>query len=453
MSVLDRSAPPAPAAVREFIFPDISRDELPNGLRIFTIPHGTLPVITFRVVLHAGSEHDTPATSGLANLTANALEAGTRTRSADRLAWDFEKLGAELDVELMWDYGALTVTAPANRAEAALALLAEVVLNPALDANEVARIRHEQLAELLQRESDPRALANDQALRFIFAPQTPYSRPIVGLRESVRSINAKGVRAFYQQHWTAGNAAVLAAGAVDSAMLRDLVSRHFGAWSGARTQASVSVAAANSAARIHLVHREGSVQSEIRIGHVGVTRKHPDETALTIANSILGGAFTSRLNMNLREKHGFTYGVRSGFGFRKAAGPFIIQTAVATDVTARALNEIWKETATLLDEGPADDELKAARDYLSGTIPLELQTTEQIADRASELFVFDLPDDYFARHREKLRAVTTQQALAAARKHIRMDEFVITIVGDAKALEPEIAALDLGTIEVHEIND
>jgi len=215
----------------------------------------------------------------------------------------------------------------------------------------------------------------------------------------------------------------------------------------------VSVAPAMSGARIHLVHREASVQSEIRIGHIGVTRKHPDETALTIANSILGGAFTSRLNMNLREKHGFTYGVRSGFGFRKAPGPFMIQTAVATDVTARALNEIWKETAALLENGPGDDELKAARDYLSGTIPLELQTTEQIADRASELFVFDLPDDYFAQHREELRAVTTEQALAAARKHIRMDEFVITIVGDAKALEPEIAALDLGPIEVHEIND
>ena len=453
MSVLERSTAPAPAPVREFIFPDISRDALPNGLAIYTIPHGTLPVITFRVVLHAGGEHDTATTSGLAKLTAHALEAGTQTRSADRLAWDFEKLGAELDVELMWDYAALTVTAPADRAEAALALLAEVVLNPALEASEVERIRNEQLAELLQRESDPRALANDQALQFIFAPETPYSRPIVGTRESVRSFEAVAVRAFYEQHWTAGNAALLAAGAIDSAMLQDLASRHFGSWSGSRTQAAVQVAPATSNARIHLVHREGSVQSEIRVGHVGVPRKHPDDTSLTIANSILGGAFTSRLNMNLREKHGFTYGVRSGFGFRKAAGPFIIQTAVATDVTARALDEIWKETAALLEQGPTDDELKAARDYLSGTIPLELQTTEQIADRASELFVFDLPENYFAQHREELRAVTTQQALAAARKHIRVDDFVVTIVGEAKILEPEIAALGLGPIQVHEIND
>jgi zinc protease len=389
----------------------------------------------------------------LAHLTANLLEAGTATRSADRLAWDFEKLGAELEIEVLWDYAALTVTAPADRAEATLALVAEVVLNPAFAEAEVERIRNEQLASLLQRASEPRALANDQALRFIFSSDTPYSRPIVGVRDSVRSHDAARVCAFYDRHWTAQNAAILAVGAIDPAVLRDLAARHFGEWGGARSRADVRVRGANPRAKINLVHREGAVQSEIRVGHTGVPRKHPDHYALIIANSILGGAFTSRLNMNLREKHGFTYGVRSGFGFRKAPGPFLIQTAVATDVTARALDEIWKETAGLLEQGPTESELNAARDYLSGTIPLELQTTEQIADRASELFVFDLPDNYFALHRQGLRDVTATQAHAAARKHIRMDEFVVTIVGDARALEPEIAALNLGTIEVHEINE
>ena len=448
-----RSTPPAPASVREFVFPEVTRDQLGNGLSLLTVPSGTMPVITFRVVLHAGAEHDRAQTSGLANLTANTLEAGTTTRSADRLAWDFEKLGAELDVELMWDFAALSVTVPADRAEAALALLAEVVLKPGIDNAEVERLKNEQLAELLQRESEPRALASDQALRFIFGGETPYQRPTVGVRDSLKSLTAAQVRAFYQTHWTAGNAALVGAGAIDQATLRDLAARHFSEWTGTRTASDFSAEPADNTARIHLIHREGSVQSEIRVGHTGVPRKHPDYFALVIANSILGGAFTSRLNMNLREKNGFTYGVRSGFGFRKKPGPFMIQTAVATDVTARALDEVWKETSGLLRDGATPEELTAARDYLSGTMPLELQTTEQIADQASELFVFELPTNYFEQHREGLRHVTAEQALDAARRHVRMDEFVVTIVGDATVLEPEIAKLQLGPIQVHEIDE
>jgi zinc protease len=450
---LDRSTPPAPGPVRAFSFPRVTRAALPNGLITFAIPHGVLPIVTFRLVVHAGAEHDTMDTSGLAYLTTNVLEAGTRTRTADRLAWDFEKLGAELDVETVWDYAALTVTAPADRAEAALALLAEVVVQPALDAAEVERLKHEQLAELLQRASEPRALANDQAMRFVFSADSPYHRPLPGTRETVRALTAQQVADFYQSQWRPGSAALLAAGAIDQATLLDLAQRHFGDWSGHGQSTRPRVTPAQHSARVHLVHRAGSVQSEIRVAHTGVPRTHADYYPLVVANSILGGAFTSRLNLNLREKQGFTYGVRSGYGFRKGSGPFMIQTAVATDVTARALQEILHETTGLLRDGPSETELQAARDYLSGTVPLELQTTEQIAARASELFVFELPDDYFSQYRDELRGVTAEQARTAARQHVRPDEFVFTVVGDAVALEKELGALQLGSIEVHEIND
>ena len=453
MSGRDRSRAPAPAPVRDFVFPDVVREALPNGLALLTVPHGELPVVTFELVVHAGGEHDSADTAGLAYLTARALEAGTRTRAADRLAWEFEKLGAELEIDVLWDYAALTVTAPADRAEATIALLAQVVLDPAFAPEEVERLKHEQLAELLQREAEPRALANDQAVRFIFAPASPYQRPLYGLRDTVRSLTAEQVRGAHERFWRAGNAALLGVGAVDPDALRELAARHFGDWSGSAAPADLRVAAGAATTQVHLVHRAGSVQSEIRVGHVGVPRSTPHYYALVIANSILGGAFTSRLNMNLREKHGFTYGVRSGFAFRKAPGPFIIQTAVATDVTARAVEEIWQETTGLLRDGPTDEELHSARDYLSGTVPLELQTTEQIADRASEIFIFDLPTDYFALYRDELRRVTAEQALDAARAHVRPAEFVLTIVGDAHALEQDIAALQIGPVQVHEDHD
>jgi zinc protease len=453
MTQLDRTKPPTPADVRDFIFPAIKRDELPNGLALYAVPHGIMPLITFRLVVHAGGEHDTQGTAGLAYLTARSLEAGTSTRSADRLAWDFEKLGAELDVDVVWDYAALTVTAPADRAEAALALLAEVVLDPALAAEEIDRLKNEQVAELLQRDAEPRALASDQANRFIFAEQTPYHRPLPGLRETVLGFTADTVRNEYTSLWRAASAGLVAVGAIDADKLQDLASRHLGEWSGTAPQAKPKIASANHATPIHLVHRAGSVQSEIRVGHVGVPRKHPDYYPLVIANSILGGAFTSRLNMTLREKHGFTYGVRSAFGFRKHPGPFVIQTAVATDVTARALDVIWQETSGLLKDGPTEAEISAARDYLSGTIPLELETTEQIAARASEIFVFDLPEDYYAQHRDHLRQVTAAEAARAGRQHIRMSDFVVTIVGDAQLLEKDIGALNIGAIAVHEIDE
>jgi zinc protease len=453
MKTLDRAHPPAPATVRDFIFPEIARASLGNELSVFAIPHGDLPVVTFQLVVHAGGEHDGPAAAGLSYLTARSLEAGTRSRSADRLAWDFEKLGAELDIDVLWDYAALTVTAPADRAEASLALLAEVALDPAFASDEIERLKNEQLAELLQRESEPRALASDQAIRFIFSDDSTYHRPLPGIRDTVRNFSDEQVRSTYQRLWRAGNAALFGVGAVTPDMMLDLANRHFSGWSGEQASASARVAPNAARAHVHLVHREGSVQSEIRVGHVGVPRIHPDYYPLVIANSILGGAFTSRLNMNLREKHGFTYGVRSGFGFRKAPGPFLIQTAVATDVTARAAEEILSETNGLLRDGPTDDELNAARDYLSGTVPLELQTTEQIADRASEIFVFDLPEDHFEEYRAELRRVTAEQAAAAARRHVRPDDFIWTIVGDAHALEKEITALNLGTIEVHELDD
>ncbi|HET9439064.1 MAG TPA: pitrilysin family protein [Longimicrobiales bacterium] len=451
--MINRSQPPAPAAVRDFTFPEITRSELGNGLAILAAPQGTLPVVTLRLMVHAGAEHDTPRHAGLAQLTADVLEAGTATRSADRLAWAFELLGAELDVDIMWDYAALTVTVAADRVEAAMALLAEVVLEPALDPREIERLKNEQLAELLQRESDPRALASDQALRFIFSQDSPYHRPVPGLRESVRALSAEAVHTHYDNTWRADNAALMAVGAIDPATVFDLAARHLDGWSTGGQRVRPAIKSASRKVRFHLVHRAGSVQSEIRAGHVGVPRTHPDYYALTVANSILGGAFTSRLNMNLREKHGFTYGVRSGFGFRKQPGPFLIQTAVATDVTARAVEEIWRETTELLEHGPTADEMTAARDYLSGTVPLELQTTEQIAVRAGEIFVFDFPVDYFSLYRDELRRVSAEQAWQAARAHIRPDELVFTIVGDAETLETTIAALGLGTIEVQQTHD
>lgn len=452
MSRVDRSTAPRPAPVRDFNFPIVRRTCLPNELTVLTAQQGRLPVVTLMLVVHAGAEHDERATSGLAELTARMLEAGTTRNPADRVAWGFEMLGAELDVTVMWDCAVLSVTVPADRVGPALALLADVATDPAFARAEFERVKAELLSELEQRRAEPGALANDMASHFIFAPDVPYARPVPGTPASVRNLTDMHVRDFYQRQWTSSNAALIAVGDLTHEQIEDLAAGHFAAWAARPRQiADFEPTSPIERTQVFIVDRDGSVQSELRVGHVGVPRSSPDYFAITIANGVLGGIFTSRLNMNLREKHGFTYGVRSGYGFRKKPGPFLIQTAVASDVTARALQELLHETRRLVRDGLTDDEIFATREYLAGVMPLEMQTTAQMAKRISDIFVYELSDDYLPQHRAALLTVSREAAERAARDHIKLDQLAIVIIGDAKAIETEIAALNTGPIEVHSI--
>lgn len=450
MSGFDRSVPPPPAAVRQFRFPELARDRLGNGLTVLSTVHSELPLVTLLLVVQAGGEHDRPATAGLAQLTAHALEAGTASRSADRVAWEFELLGAELDVNVGWDAATLAVTVPQANAERALALLAEIITAPAFDPREIERLKAEQIAELEQRRADPRLLAADAATRFIFTPDTPYARPLAGQAAAVRNLTPDHVREFYHRHWVPSGAALITVGNLPAHEVSALARHQLEDWSGAPpVHADFDVATSVERVQIFIVDRAGSVQSELRVGHPGLARTTPDYFALQIGNGVLGGVFTSRLNLSLREKHGFTYGVRSGFAFRKKPGPFLIQTAVASEVTARALHEMLAESNTLIENGASEAEIVATREYLAGVMPLEMQTTEQMAYRIGDIFTYGLADDYMQQHRAALLAVTPDDANRALRAHITPQRFAITIVGDAKAIESDIAALDLGPIEVH----
>lgn len=228
-----------------------------------------------------------------------------------------------------------------------------------------------------------------------------------------------------------------------------MVLDNFGAWTGEPANLpDFDVEPRTRERRVHIVHRPGSVQSEIRVGHVGTTRTDPDYYALSIANMVLGGMFTSRLNLNLREKHGFTYGVRSRFTFRTHPGPFQVSTAVGNDQTAPAVREIIAELTRMAGEGPTEEEVRAARDYVAGIFGLRLETAGQVATRVSQLVVYGLPDDHFDGYRERMRRVDVRAAAAAAARHIRPQEAQIVLVADADAVASEVEALDLGPVEV-----
>ena len=446
--------PPGAGRLRPYRLPAATRDRLDNGLTLLHAGHGGMPLVTMVAVLDAGTIREVPAQAGLAALMADTLDAGAAGRSGEELAWEMERLGLELAAEATWDASWVTATVAVERFEAALALVADVIRRPSFPASEVERVRGEALAEILQRRKDPRALANDLILHFLYGDDVAYGRPANGLPERLRSLDAAGVANFHTANVTPVRTALVVVGDLEAAMAGDVAASCFGDWPArGRPGDAPAPHDGTQPTIVHIVDRPGSVQSEIRAGHAGVERTHPDYFALRVMNTILGGAFTSRLNLNLRERHGFTYGVRSGFAFRRAPGPFIIQTAVATEVTDRAVHEILHEVSRLRESGASADEVQNARDYLAGVLPLELQTTEQVAARFADLVLYDLPDDYYQRYREAIRAVSSDDVARVAHDHLNPQRTTFCVVGDARAIREPLASLGIGDVQVHRVPD
>ncbi len=446
---LDRSQAPSPGSVRSFDFPPVDSFHLPNGLALKVARMTRVPLVTVSVVLEAG-EALLPAThAGLAVLSGEGLEGGTERLRGPELAEALEGIGAGLSIRTGWDATTVSLTCLADRMKEAVSLLAEALLQPAFPAEEVDRLRNQRLAVIRQRKMDPGSLAEDATSHFVYSESSPYHRPLAGTQASVEGFGPEEIRRFVKESYVPAGTGIVVVGDVQPSEVEALVLAHFGKWEGAPgKKPPVDAFPRYSDRRIVVVDRPGSVQSEIRIGQVGVPRGTPHFFPLQIFNTVLGGAFTSRLMLNLREEKGFTYGVRSRFSFRRQAGPFGISMAVATEVTAPAVGEALKELQGLLDEGPTEKEVERARDYMAGVFPLHLETTGQVAARISELRIYDLPDDFFGTYRDRIREVTPAAAAAAGREVISPGELVVVVAGDAEAVRGPLEELGLGAVEV-----
>ena len=451
MSHAPRSEAPTPGVIRRFDFPPVQTDRLSNGLEMRSVQAHRLPIVTVSLVVDAGEATLSGDRAGLAVLTGDALEGGTATRSGADLAEALESIGAGLSVGTGWDATAISLSCLPDRLDEAMSILAEVVLSPGFPADEVDRVRGQRLAAIQQRKMDPASIATDAARRLTYAEGVPYGRPLGGEAESVTPFGREAAAGFVEARYRPGNAGLVVVGDLDHGEAKALAERCFGDWTGEAPERRTHTPEPRARERrVVIVDRPDAVQSEIRIGHVGQPRSTPDYFPLLVFNTILGGAFTSRLNLNLRERHGFTYGVRSSFAFRRDAGPWTVSTAVGTEVTADAVREAVGEVEGLLSEGPTEEEVQASRDYMAGIFPLRLETTGQIASQIAELIIYDLPDDYHATYRDKIREVTRDQALEAARRCIRPDEITVVVGGDAKAVRGPLEELGLGPVEVEE---
>ena len=449
----DRTAAPAIGPPPALKLPEIQKSALSNGLPVWIVELHKVPVVNVTLVVRAGGAADPAGKFGLASLTADMLDEGAGGRDALQLADAVDYLGANLSTSSSADAATVDLHVPVARLGDALPIMADVALRPTFPETELKRVRQDLLTSLLQAADNPAALVQFAFPRLVYGPTHRYGTASMGTAASINGITVADLRQFHSARYLPSNAVVIVTGDVSAAAVLPLLESAFGSWKGAAAAAPAVPAAPQLRSRkIYLVDKPGAPQSQIRIGWVGVPRSTPDYFALRVLNTVLGGAFTSRLNQNLRETHGYAYGANSTFDMRGSAGPFYAAAAVQTDKTAEALTEFFKELDAIRAPIPAD-ELEKAKSYVALLLPRTFETTQSLAGSLAQVFVFDLPADYYQTFTERVRAVTVADAERAAARYIQPDKFAVVVVGDLKVIEPRIRALNLGPIATVTIAD
>ena len=442
---------PAPGATRDYRFPAFERLTLPNGLALVVAPVSKLPVVTVLALVDAGAATDPSGQEGVARLTAQALAEGTERRDGAQLAEQFERLGTALDTGADWDGTTIRVTVTSERLADAMRLLAEVVRTPSFPQREVERLKQERLAELLQQQTEPRGLADDMFDRFTYVPSSRYALPDGGVESTVSALNRGAVEEFYRARYAPGATTLIVVGDVTVDGVRSVASDAFGTWAGTSAEhRPVSDQPARLDRTVHVVGKADAPQSELRVGHVGVPRLHSEYFSILVMNAILGGLFSSRINLNLREAHAYTYGAFSSFDWRRGAGPFSVATAVRSDITDAAVREIMLEIERMRAEEVTDAELTLATSYLDGVFPIRFESTTAIANALGSLITYGLPNDYFDRYRSNIRSVTAGRVLEAARAHVRPEHLQIVAVGDPAVIRGPLEQLGLGPVRSYD---
>ena len=441
---------PLPTAPREYHFPSFERRTLANGLRLIVAPLHKLPIVTVRAVVDAGAIAESTGKDGVAHLVGHALTEGAAGYDGEALTEQLERLGTSIDVDIDWDSTTLSMTALSSVFSAAFSQFADVLTAPTFPEASLERLKAERIAEILQVQSEPRELANEQFERFLYRDGSRFEIALGGSQGSVAALTREDVVEFYTHRYTPKSVTLIFTGDISADAAEQLVTETLDAWSGV-TPASVIAndAPANTTCAVHIVHRSDAPQSELRIGHVGVPRRHRDYFPITVMNAIFGGLFGSRVNLNLREAHGYTYGASSVFDWRKDAGPFVVSTAVASGVTAPAIREVLLEIDRMRAELVSEQELSLATAYLDGVFPIRFETSSAVAIALESLVVFGLEDDWYDRYRTQIRAVTREDVLRVAQAHLDPTMLQLTIVGDAAAIREPVEALHLGPVDVH----
>ncbi|HET9136482.1 MAG TPA: pitrilysin family protein [Candidatus Kapabacteria bacterium] len=444
--ILDRSVPPSPGAITQIAFPPYTTTALSNGIPVYLVENHGQPLVSISLYIRGGSSLDTAATQGLASLTAELLTKGTAKRTATQIAEEIDFVGGSLGVSASWDSTTISTSVLSRYIDRAIDLLSDVALNPAFSPEEVDRIRIQRIASIKAAKSDAGYLADVVFSRSVYGTH-PYGFEAAGQEVTIALLQSESLKNFYSKIAAPNNAFFIVAGDVIEADIVKKLSDAFGAWAGeALPPEPLAAPAPNPKTKVVLVEKPQAVQSALRIGHLGVPRSHKDYVHLYVLNMLLGGYFNSRINQNLRERNGFTYGARSYFDARKQSGAFVVSTEVRTEVTAAATLEIAQELRHICDTPVGPGELETVQNYIIGSFPLSLETPQQIASRVAALVLYGLDTDYYDKFRDAVASTTADDLLRAAGLHLQPEALTIAISGDATSLAPELKSF--GEVEL-----
>ena len=434
MTTVDRSRLPQSGPEPAFAFPEIRRRHLANGVDAWTAVHGAVPLLSILVLIRGGAAFDPASRPGLAAITGDLLDEGCGDLDALALHDLIGRLGAQLDTEVGSDATLVGITTLERSAPRSLALLAEMIANPRLHADDFDRVRDLRLNRLLQMREMPPALAERVFARCLYGAH-PYGHLPIGDQDSLRAMSVGETQNFHQRIYQPARTTVIAVGNGSHDSLAEAIDVAFGGWRAAATGESLEDPAAlpipPGNLQMAIVPRVAAPQSELRIGHVGVSRSSTDYHALVTMNLVLGGQFVSRINSNLRERKGYTYGARTSFEFRRGRGPFSFYASVQSDATADAVREAVSELEAIRGSRPVTlEELELGRAPLTRGYPRGFETGEQVARAIAQIALYDLPDDYFTTFVPKVQTLTPEDLTRVAEAHIDPSRLLTVIVGD-----------------------
>lgn len=445
-----RATPPTAGPTPRFKQPRGETFTLANGLTVIHYRNPALPLVSSQLVVRSGGAANPSDLPGLAGFTAQMLEEGTATRSAPAIADDIAQLGAFMDTGSSDDVSTVSLLALTSTFARALDIVADIVQRPAFPAAEIERQRQDRLGALTQQRDDPETVAALAAAGALFGAGHPKGYGQLGLEPAIRRTTRDDIVGFWRRHYVPSNAALVVTGDITRAELEALAQAQFGGWTAAEAPAAAVGAAKPTAARLVVIDQPDAGQTALQVATMGPARDTPDFPALQIMNGVLGGMFSSRLNNNLRETRGLTYGIHSHFDYDRQPAPFSVEASVQQDATGEAVREILREVALLREQPISADELTAARNAQLLSLPGQFETNADIGASLTELFVYGLPADYYDSLATHLANVGVDDVQAVARRWLDPDRMIVVAVGERRKILPQLQKLGLGQPEMRD---
>ena len=441
------AAVPALAPLRPVVWPRRTQRTLSNGMQVVLVESHTIPKFDAQLLIRRGNASTAQETAGLAEMTASVVSAGTSSRSLMRIEEDLRRMGADLSVSAGADTSAISFSGLTEFSEELLALAADLAQNASFPEAEFERERRQRLEEVKIERTTPGFLAGERIRQLLFGAH-PYAT-VAPTEDQVAAYRREQLAACYKKIYSPGDALFLAVGAFSADRMMDQIERAFGSWRASATPEPAYPALGDVCGRrVHLVHLPGTVQAQVLIGNRAITRHHPDWMPLVLGNAVFGGAFNSRLVINIREQKGYTYSPRSAVTPLRQHGYFTASAAVRNDVVAATLTEIFYELDRMRSLPVPEDELNDTKTYLSGVFSLGLATQDGLAGQLATVYLNNLPEDYLETYRDKVHALSASDVLAAARKHFDSANAQIVVVGDRAQVEEQAALF--GPLEIRD---